>query len=312
MSTSNTYYLNGPTLATATAVFSDSNLTVCAPDGFYSDNTISREQVNCVLLPAQTCPSCASPCDSPIDADGDQGFYKASFQSGTDTGAMLIYFSPRGIPDGIKASLGTYSTSETTSPGHGYAAASSMNNFVYLGNPSNDCGIGTTLDAGGFTNLDEFVYQSGNVNDYVATGQTVNIQGSSADVVLLGSYSAVTNMATLVVPKTSNVDEILIVDVVGPCSGTAFDLQINCPAPLLPTPISIVATDCGTDEFPNTVYVAPNNTGTAGDPALNEFAFADENGVQKYSPGQYTINPASGKKFITIDGNGVITNFVNC
>ena len=59
-------------------------------------------------------------------------------------------------------------------------------------------------------------------------------------------------------------------------------------------------------------YVAPNSNGTAGDPALNEFAFVDENGVTKYTAGNYTINPASGKKFITIDQNGVITNFITC
>lgn len=53
-----TYYLNGPDLASATCVFSDALLTICAPDGFYSDGVISREQVSCVLLPQQTCEDC--------------------------------------------------------------------------------------------------------------------------------------------------------------------------------------------------------------------------------------------------------------
>lgn len=54
------FYINGPSLESATAVFSDAALTTCAPDGFYSKGDITREQVNCVLLPQQTCPNC---CD---------------------------------------------------------------------------------------------------------------------------------------------------------------------------------------------------------------------------------------------------------
>jgi hypothetical protein len=34
------YYLNGPSLASATAVFLDAAMTTCAPDGFYSDGLI--------------------------------------------------------------------------------------------------------------------------------------------------------------------------------------------------------------------------------------------------------------------------------
>lgn len=58
MASSSTFFLNGPSLASATAVFLDSNLTVCAPDEFYSDGLIARQQVNCILLPQQNCPSC--------------------------------------------------------------------------------------------------------------------------------------------------------------------------------------------------------------------------------------------------------------
>lgn len=55
MATSSTYYLNAPSLASATAVFSDADLLVLAADGFYSDGVISREQVDGVLLPQQLC-----------------------------------------------------------------------------------------------------------------------------------------------------------------------------------------------------------------------------------------------------------------
>ena len=58
MAISSSYYINAPSLGSATAVFTDSSLLTCAADGFYSDGIISREQVGCVLLPQQTCPSC--------------------------------------------------------------------------------------------------------------------------------------------------------------------------------------------------------------------------------------------------------------
>jgi len=47
-------------------------------------------------------------------------------------------------------------------------------------------------------------------------------------------------------------------------------------------------------------------------PEINEFAFADSNGVNKYPAGLYTINPACGKSRITIDANGVISAIVAC
>lgn len=63
MPTKSTYYINGSTFANATAVFTDANLTTCAPDGFYSFGGIVREQVSCNLLPPTNCPSCEFICE---------------------------------------------------------------------------------------------------------------------------------------------------------------------------------------------------------------------------------------------------------
>jgi len=53
-----TYYLNGPDLQSSTAVFLDAALSICAPDGYYSDGTITRKQISCVLSTGSTCQSC--------------------------------------------------------------------------------------------------------------------------------------------------------------------------------------------------------------------------------------------------------------
>lgn len=76
MAISGTYYLNAPSLGSATSVFDDAGLTTLASDGFYSDGVIAREQVSGVLLPQQSCPSCVSyncvdgTCTDPGDGTG--------------------------------------------------------------------------------------------------------------------------------------------------------------------------------------------------------------------------------------------------
>ncbi len=75
MASNEIVFLNGPTLSSATAVFIDDALTTCAPDGFYSDGSVVREQVDCVLLPPVICPSCTTPCNTNIVGEGAEGTY---------------------------------------------------------------------------------------------------------------------------------------------------------------------------------------------------------------------------------------------
>jgi hypothetical protein len=60
MATSATFYLDAPSLGSATVVYSNSSLTTVAANGFYSDGTIVREQASGALLPQVTCPSCTT------------------------------------------------------------------------------------------------------------------------------------------------------------------------------------------------------------------------------------------------------------
>lgn len=53
-----TYYLDAPSLGSASIIYSDAALTTVAADGYYSDGVIVREQVSGVLLPQELCPSC--------------------------------------------------------------------------------------------------------------------------------------------------------------------------------------------------------------------------------------------------------------
>ena len=55
------YYSDSPLLSTATSIYQDVNLTIYAPDGYYSDQTISRYQQTGILLPAEACANCDTP-----------------------------------------------------------------------------------------------------------------------------------------------------------------------------------------------------------------------------------------------------------
>ena len=56
-----TFYFDAGTFENAVAVFTNSGLTNCAPDGYYSDGINVRRQVNCVLLALEVCPDCNAP-----------------------------------------------------------------------------------------------------------------------------------------------------------------------------------------------------------------------------------------------------------
>ena len=45
----NTYYFDGVNFSSATALYTDAALTSLAPDGFYSQNGIIRQQSNGIL-----------------------------------------------------------------------------------------------------------------------------------------------------------------------------------------------------------------------------------------------------------------------
>lgn len=52
------YYINASTLDFASGVFTDAALTTLAPDAYYSNGLIVRQQIGGVLMPAQGADSC--------------------------------------------------------------------------------------------------------------------------------------------------------------------------------------------------------------------------------------------------------------
>lgn len=317
-----TYYIDGPTLATAVAVYSDALMTTPAPDGYYSDGTIVRQQVAGILISTAPCPSCIPPCDYSIVHQGTQGIYTSSYNMGTNTGCIVIYFNPSNIPNGIRVKRGAFTYNRLTCEADGFHGSPTAGSFTYVGNTLYDCNIGTTLDGGGYSGLAEYIYSLA-VSNFVNIGSAGVVTGTSADVSLSTALNP--QFCTLYLPKTASSAFNIDVEIFRPCvANDDFEIQVNCPVLLTGVPTSDsypVGSDdntlCNTvGTYPNTYYNVPNYGGVAGCPVIHEFYVQDPYGNVKVPAGKYKIpaNISCGKdaQILTVDSNGVIVDAYEC
>lgn len=309
MATSSTYYLNAPSLGSATAVFSNAALTTLAADGFYSDGVISREQVSGVLLPQQTCPSCATPCGETINASGGQGIYLLNLETGStvgDVGAVIVRFDPYGVPDGIRGTLGATVYNKLVSPVDGLHQSSNAGALTYIGQTGADCGIsGTTYPA-----LIEYLY---NGTSFVATGDTQSVTVAPGDVSLGSSAPGSTMM---VIPKLTASPSIINFEVVGPCSGTAWQMSVACPELLTGFSSSVSAVSsvaaCALSE--TTTYYNASLADTPGTVGLYDLVFADAYGQTPLAAGYYRASGSitGGNDWFQVSSAGVVVALGTC
>jgi hypothetical protein len=309
MAISSSYYINAPSLGSATAVFTDSALLICATDGFYSDGVISREQVSCVLLPQQTCPSCATPCGVTISASGSQGIYLLDLETGTaagDVGAVIIRFNPFGVPDGIRGTLGVNVYNKLTSSVDGLHESTNAGAFTFVGSISGDCGIsGTTYPA-----LTEYLY---NGTAFVATGNTQSVTVAPGDV-SLGAFGP--GNCLMVIPKLVASPSIINFEVVGPCSGTAWDISVACPVLLTGFSSSVMAASsaavCLLSE--TVTYYNASLASTPGTVGLYDFVYSDAYGSTQLPAGFYlaTGSITGGNDWFEVDADGVVISLGVC
>ena len=300
------YYLDGPTLAQATAVYTDAQLSVCAADGVYSDGSITRVQTGCILGPAKFCPSCGFSCDSDYDElKVDTGVFNSTVNLGNtsgDIGAVIIRFEPLTYPNGFKAVYDGITYNSFSSTLYGYMSAPA-GLPVYVGDEDNDCGITTT----------SFVL---NNNDWDGTGYTYN--GTTSVVSVLPSQTNLTanppGTCIMVIPKINLTPSSLDITVEGPC-GAAFNLNVSCPTTLFPTKTSQVAITptvvCESND--NLTYYNYPVNGNGTTLGLYDWVFIDPYGESVVTDGYYyapTMLPGSYTWFLT--QNGVIIEMGEC
>lgn len=304
MATSSTFYLNAPSLGSATAAFLDSNLTVCAPDGFYSDGVIVREQISCVLLPQQTCPACAVPCGSPINGTGGQGIYIVNLDAGNSIGAIIVRFNPYSIPDGIKATFNGIVYNKLTSPIDGIHQSINAGHYTFVGNTIEDCGIsGTTYPA-----LQEFLY---NGTAFTPTGLTQSVTVAPGDV----SLGATPGNCMMVIPKSSASPSIINFEMVGPCIDTGWLLNIACPVLLTGFSSSSVfaSSTLACDAGKIQTYYNASLDNTPGIIDVFDFVYSDNLGAVPLANGFYnaTGSISGGANWFQVS-NGVVIAVGNC
>ena len=303
MAISSTYYLNGPSLGSATAVFTDAALTVCAADGFYSEGVIVREQVSCVLLPQQTCLSCSVPCGEAISLSGVEGVYYLNVDLGATTGAVIVEFDPQSVPDGIIALFDSVTYNGLSSPTDGWLQGTA-GLPTYVGDTDWDCGI----VAGSPYTLDEFQY---NGTVFAPLGTTENVSVAAGQMQLTASAPG---NCIMVIPKTTASPSILNITLIGPCSGTVFNVSVACPDALNSFSSSTVNASsvlvCA-DGITELYYVA-HVSGSGGTLGLHDLVFSDNNGEFKLAAGYYLTNDAGVNNWYQVDANGVIIAFGIC
>lgn len=300
------YYLDAPTLAQATAVYTNATLTTCAPNGVYSDGSITRVQSGCVLGPAKSCPSCGFPCASDYNEGKiDSGVFRVTVDLGNsagDIGAVVIVFSANTYPNGFKAVYDGITYNSFSSPIYGYMSAPT-GLPVYIGDEDNDCGITTA----------SFILDN---NDWDGTGYTYN--GTTSIVSVLPAQTNLTvnppGQCIMVIPKVNLNPSSLDITVEAPC-GADFEIRVNCPNVLFPTYTSQVAP---TDEIvceyeDNLIYYNVPVNGNGVTLGLFDWIFIDPYGESVATDGYYhapTMLPGAYDWFLV--QNGVIIQMGQC
>jgi len=316
MAQDSTYYIDTSLFSTATAVWSDAALTSKAPDGWYQDTsestTVYRQQTGGTLGASANC-ECAVPCGTDISASGTTGSYIVDINTGTDVGAIVVYFQPYNIPDGILGTYdsATYNTLTTNSHGVEIATAGQLN-FVGVTGTS---GCDTSDLQGSTTSVANYTY---NGSAFVATGTNTNIVIPASGTVNLNATGNI--YYTLVIPKPNASPANVQLQLVGVCSGTAFQFKAICPTALPSFSSSAVQGTSGAacSATQNQTYYFAKNSSTTGTnppvvdsntiPQAGNFVFSNSTGATALSDGFYKITANS----VAQVASGVVSAITGC
>lgn len=302
MATRNTYYLDGANLLSATAAYSDIQLTTKAADGFYSDGTNVREQVSGLFLPPTVCPSCATPCGSGVSATfSGTGWFDANIELGgtpSDIGAVIIYFyMGTSIPDGAVAFYDN----------NPYNILTSQNNTTTPYGRINNSGTSLPTYVGGVDPFSGSPYTG--VPEYNLVAGTYQPLGTTRTITVspLQNDTRGADTFTMVIPKYSSEPTQLNLQIFAPLTGTVFRWEVLCPTalPSFSSSVGQATTTCAaaTQQY----YFARNATGTTPPftvdvntyPKVGNFVYSDQNG-------RYPLNDTATSVFYIMDNNNYI------
>lgn len=315
MSVNSTFYLDAANLASAVSVYLDASLLNIAPDGFYSDGTISRQQSSGILLTAETCVSCATPCGGTIAGAGAQGIYLLNIDVGgtsVDVGAIIIRFNPQNIPDGIRVTYDSVVYNKLSSPIDGYHQSSTSSNFTLVGNLASTSSCSNSwYPAGGSLLLNEYLYDG---TTFPATGNSQTIAIAASDISLSSPTSP--NFCVMVIPKPLATPNLLNIEVLGPCGSTAWNIEVYCPVALPSFTTSTLfrtpSIPCVAAEDFNPKYFAKVHLAVDNFLGLYDYVFLDANGQFPLADGYYLTGATGSPAKVIEVVNGIVVAITNC
>jgi len=316
MAATQIFYLNAPTLSDATAVFIDAATLTFAPDGYYSDGSIVRQQTSGILGVASTF-ICEQSCSSLLVGSDSIGVYDLVIDLGTPstTGAIIVRFDPNSNPKGIQATYDSVIYNELSSESYGYIAGT-VNLPTYIGATSLDCGLaGSTFTLTKYKYIDGVPVIAGGVEYVSIVAGQVQLKSASP------------NKCVMVIPKTVSSAELLYLKFIVPCSlGDTFNISVECPALLPSIPASAAPEPpdgpdpdgkACTNPKTQTYYYAGATELSAGDLALYDVVFDDAYGSERLADtrgeGYYSFtNGSSLSSWFRIDEHSVVIDMGLC
>lgn len=320
MATLGTYYLNAPSLSSATSVYTDAALTIVGPDGWYGDGLTLRQLVGGVFTDVVlSCVPCASPCSTtPVENTGNfkSTIYLTKNLNNTsiDIGAIVINITPVGSvpPFGFYIEYNGVQYKTISSQYHGLRqGVIGVDQPIYIGDIANDCGI----VAAGLQSVPVYEYNPATLL-FEDTGQTETVQALTPQLQLdLGTPGK----CVMVIPKTTPGNPSILLKGFNLCGGTTrdWDITINCPQNLksftstvdLPT----LSQTCTSPT--NKVYYSADVNGTTASGGFFGFfdwVFYDPYGQTKLPDGWYR-SPSVQLPNTSFEAlNGIIVGFGTC
>jgi len=248
-------------------------------------------------------------CGGNIDADGDDGYYTANINLSSSTGAVVIYFTPLNVPDGIGFLYNSTLYNTLTFDGTPGALLAATNTLNFVGvNDATGC-ENSNLQSGSPFTLDNYVW---NGSVFARSSGTTSVVTTSTNLQGSGNF-----VFTLVVPKTSTSINTGQLQIAGPCTYTNWIVKLLCPTSLP----SFTSSTVQTNEFRacqqslnQTYYFARNASlnapstivvDTNSEPEEDNFVFSDSTGLTPLANGFYKL----GSNDVIKVQNGVIIIF---
>lgn len=320
MGLTNLYYLNGADLASSTSVFFDVYLTNLAPDGWYSQDGIVREQVGGILQAAAPCESCAPPCGIEWLADDSTNEYIEYVSTINTTPALGC----------VRIDIDTTLSTNTVfgfrcfyGPNIYNYAVGQLNGYVQA--PASDI---TYLSDGVCTSPAYpcgFVYKQKKLDffySYYYTGNTVAGCLTTSNVITVPSTTI--DRYTMFIPKTIVGEDDVSLYLYALNFGGACQLnaRVSVLCPILLPKISVYtgqtfvdgAAACAfTPTSWSSAYIGYIN-GSFGSISVGDILFMDSSSATPwyFLPGWYLFTNGPDIIAFETDANGVIINIQNC